>query len=183
MSSISANQHYFIIASSTPGAVAYNRPRIVRCPSSVGANRKFLLDFDTPQDPNDVVTFGPFEAIDAATKAQCSVMTSTPMTFRALYSEWAVKMLTNNDYKITSIYSYPGYSENVRAVRAGSMYVNENNGTDTLTLTINETSDENDWSTPTSSEHTFDIEASGGEVTFYRWTTPGLHIYADRTPK
>lgn len=121
MSSISANQHYFIIGSPTPGVAAYNRPRIVRCPSSLTVTGdKSTLDFDSPQDPNDVVTFGPFEAIDATTIAQCSVMTSKPMTFRGLYSEWALKMLTNDDYKITSIYSYqykaficqlPEYSE------------------------------------------------------------------------
>ena len=60
---------------------------------------------------------------------------------------------------------------NAREARAGSTVIDVANDVATITLTVEQTSDVNDWSTGTSSDHDIELSAPAG-ASFYRFTIP-----------
>jgi hypothetical protein len=60
---------------------------------------------------------------------------------------------------------------NAREARAGSTVIDVANDVATITLTVEQTSDVNDWSTGTSSDHDIELVAPAG-ASFYRFTIP-----------
>jgi hypothetical protein len=60
---------------------------------------------------------------------------------------------------------------NAREARAGSTVIDVANDVATITLTVEQTSDVNDWSSGTSSDHDIELSAPAG-ASFYRFTMP-----------
>jgi hypothetical protein len=60
---------------------------------------------------------------------------------------------------------------NAREARAGSTVIDVANDVATITLTVEQTSDLNDWSSGSSSDHDIELSAPAG-ASFYRFTIP-----------
>ena len=60
---------------------------------------------------------------------------------------------------------------NAREARAGSAVIDVANDVATITLTVEQTTDVNDWSTGTSSDHDIQLSSPAG-ASFYRFTIP-----------